>query len=51
MVMEVVTEGLNVGNVVVAALGGKVSREQDYMRVSQSVCIQLDHGVSLPNVT
>lgn len=31
MVVEVITEGLNVGNVVVAALGGQVSRKQDYI--------------------
>lgn len=37
VVMKVVTEGLNVGNVVVAALGSKVSGEQNYMQVSQSV--------------
>lgn len=34
MVVEVVTEGLDVGDVVVAALGGQVSGEQNYMHVS-----------------
>lgn len=35
VVVEVITESLDVRNVVVAALGGQVSRKQDYI-LSQS---------------